>query len=311
MAIQSSDEHVLKSTSFTMSPQGPFDLINTTRYFDGWCMNGLDQSHLVMAFPVEGWESAAAVTVHQNEQGMIAGEVVSTAEAANAAWQQALAVFSLDADGSSWPEVGERDPFVGRLQHSYQFLRPVLFHSPYEAAASFIISHRISVRQGRNIRREMARELGEQLHIGEQELYAFPQPQVLAEITSFPGLSTEKIERLRGVARVALDGLLDRTYLRSLPVEQALTQLRSLRGVGEFFAQGILMRGAGLVDEPTNEDIGKQAVQLGYALAERPNWEQWQGIAEAWRPYRMWVNVLLHVWMTREHAASHRQGRRA
>lgn len=296
----------VKISRFAMTPQGPFNLINTTRYFGGWITAGPEQTELVLPFPVEGWSSDAAVTVRQNEQGNIVGEVVSEPEVAETAWRQALAVFSLDCDGKGWPEVGRRDPFIGKLQQTYQLLRPVLFHSPYEAAASFIISHRISMKQGRQIRQAMAREMGQQLQVDGQTLYAFPQPQILAEISSFPGLNTEKIERLRGVARAALDGLLDRAYLRSLPVEQALAQLRSLRGIGEFFAQGILMRGAGLVDEPTDDATSKQAVQLGYVLPQRPNRQQWLEIAEKWRPYRMWVNVLLHVWVTREYSVSHR-----
>ena len=311
MATQSSDTlSLLKSSRFEMRPEGPFDLVNTTRYFGGWVMVDPDAPELSMAFPVEGWRSAAAAVVRQNEQGAIVGEIVSAAEEVEVAWHQALAVFSLDCDGSGWPEVGERDPFIGQLQRTYHFLRPVLFHSPYEAAAAFIISHRISTRQGGVIRQALAREMGEQIPIGGKALFAFPQPQVLAELNSFPGLNAEKVERLHGVARAAMEGLLDRAYLRSLPVGQALAELRSLRGVGEFFAQGILMRGAGLVDEPTDDEISKQAVQLGYALAERPTREQWLRIAETWRPYRMWASVLLHVWMTREHAASHRSERR-
>ncbi len=79
------------------------------------------------------------------------------------AWQQALATLSLDSEATGWPEVGQRDPVIGHLQQTYQFLRPVLFHSPYEAAAAFIIGHRISIQQGRAIRQAMAREIGENL----------------------------------------------------------------------------------------------------------------------------------------------------
>jgi hypothetical protein len=48
---------------------------------------------------------------------------------------------------SNFLEVGERDRVVARLQRSYRGLRPVLFWSPYEAAAWTIIGHRIRISQ--------------------------------------------------------------------------------------------------------------------------------------------------------------------
>lgn len=137
---------------FEMMPRGPFDLATANLYFGGWVTGGSDQAGFVMAFPVEGWQTSAAVALRQDERGAIIGEVhCAGGENMEQAWWQALAVLSLDCDGVGWPQVGQRDPVIGRLQDTCHFLRPVLFHSPYEAAAAFIISHRISMKQGRAI----------------------------------------------------------------------------------------------------------------------------------------------------------------
>jgi len=90
----------------------------------------------------------------------------------------------------------------------------------------------------------------------------------LAALAEFPGLPDEKVSRLRGVARAAADGLLDRDRLRALPVSDALTELQGLRGVGPFAAQGILHRGAGLVDEVTDDEVTREAVMLAYRRAD-------------------------------------------
>jgi DNA-3-methyladenine glycosylase II len=293
--------------SFEMTPPGPFNLATANEYFGGWVSFGPGRSGLAMAFPVEGWQTSAAVTLHQLAGGTISGEVHGAGEYAEKARQQALAACSLDSPASDWPAVGQRDPVIGNLQQRYNFLRPVLFHSPYESAASFIIGHRISMRQGRAIRQAMAQDIGEKLSFGDMTLYAFPQPQILRDLTAFKGLNDEKIQRLHNIAEAALDGLLDRTYLRSLPTDQALAKLRSLRGVGAFFSQGILLRGAGLLDEIPDDDVTKEAVQLAYKLPQRPNQKAVLHIAEAWRPYRMWSSVLLHVWLRREMGGPHRQ----
>ena len=42
------------------------------------------------------------------------------------------------------------------------------------------------------------------------------------------------------------------------------------------------------------------AVQRLYGLATTPDQATLRQMAEAWRPYRMWATVLLHVWLRRE-----------
>jgi len=293
-----------------LAPHDSFQLDLVSRYFGGWATLGPSSSDIVLPFPVEEWRTSAAVILRQESERTIVGEVYGTGEDkenTDKAWQQALATLSLDGDASNWAEVGQRDPVIGRLQNAYSFLRPVLFYSPYEAAANFIIGHRISMQQTRVIRQAIAEQIGEHIHVGETTFHAFPRPQVLHELSSFKGVSAEKVQRLHGIAQAALDGLLDRTYLRSLPVEEALEKLCSLTGIGPFFSQGILLRGVGLRDEVTDEDVTKEAVQLAYKLPHRPNQKSVLEIAEAWRPYRMWALVLLHVWLRREMGGPHRR----
>ena len=126
---------------FELTLHEPFSLAIENQYFGGWPSLGLDQSALAMTFPVEGWRTSAAVILHQHGDESILGEISSTGEDTRMAWQQALATLSLDNDAAGWLEVGRQDPVIGSLQNTYHFLRPVLFHSPYEAAAAFAIGH--------------------------------------------------------------------------------------------------------------------------------------------------------------------------
>ena len=279
---------------FEVVPQGPFDLETEARRFGGWPRLG---DGIVVAFPIEGWNSSAAVVMRQRGDA-ITGDVHGAGEAdAERAWQQALATVSLDVDGAGFVEVGRRDQVIGRLQVEYHNLRPVLFHSPYEAACAFIIGHRITILQTRRIRQRLAEEVGASIEIEGTAFRAFPDPRALLRLETFPGIAATKIERLHQVARAALEGTLDRARLRSLPEPEALAQLRALPGIGEFFAQGILMRGAGLVDAVTDDDLTPRAIQLLYALPERPDRAAVLKRAEAWRPFRMWAIVLLNVWV--------------
>jgi DNA-3-methyladenine glycosylase II len=244
-----------------------------------------------MAFPVEGWAGSACVVLRQHGDVL---EADVAADAPEAAWQQALAALSLDFDGSGFAAVGDRDPVIGRLQAEYELMRPVCFYSPYEAATHFVIGHRTSIAQARALRQRLAAAHGDEVKPG---VHAFPRPQVLLELESFGPLAGEKMERLHGISHAALSGRLDRARLRSMPASDALAELRALRGVGAFIAEGILFRGAGVVDEVPSDEVTVQAIQRAYDLPSLPSRADVLRIAEPWRPYRMWCSVLLHLWL--------------
>ena len=70
----------------------------------------------------------------------------------------------------------------------------------------------------------------------------------------------------------------------------------ALPGVGPWTAQAILTRGCGPSDAlPLGDEISRTAVGAAYGLPESPDDATWTRIAEAWRPYRMWATVLLHM----------------
>jgi DNA-3-methyladenine glycosylase II len=205
---------------------------------------------------------------------------------------QTARILSLDVDGSGWPEVGKRDPVVGRLQQMFPGFRPVNWSNAYEATAWCLISTRISMRQGQGIKERMCRELGAPIDIHGHRLYNFPAPEVLTELTSFKGLFGRKVEYLNALGRVALTGQLDTDVLRAMPAEEALEQLKRLPGIGEFGSQLVRLRALSAVDElPTREPRLLEAVRMGYGLRTTPDIKELAKIAEGWRPYRMWVAV--------------------
>lgn len=288
----------MPGTRFELAPRGAFNLNTAMSYFGGW--PELDGG-AVMAFPVEVGGGSAVVVMRQHGD-RVRGEVHGDGDA-EAAWRQALAAVSLDVDGSGFADVTARDPVIGRLWEEHGHLRPVLFHSAYEAAVAFLIGHRITIAQARKTRKRMAEELGAAIDVHGQVFHAFPAPPVLAGIDGFAGLSETRVERLHAVARAAVEGRLDRDHLRAMPEADALGELRTLPGVGAFFASGILARGAGLVDAITDDDLTPRAVELAYGLPARPDRAGVLEQAEAWRPYRMWALVLLHVWLRRQPAS--------
>jgi DNA-3-methyladenine glycosylase II len=292
-----------------LAPLGPYDLARQSQYFGAWTTRAAQPDQILMAFPLEGRQGSVAVRLGQDRAGVVHGTVAGTEGAdLDAGWRQALAVLSLDVDGRGYPDAGQRDPVIRALQEEHAYLRPVLFHSPYEAACHFVIAHRISAAQGRRIRQRMADEYGEHVSLDGAGVSAFPRPERLLDVAAVPGLPAEKVRRLHGVARAALDGLLDRARLRDLPVPQSTAELRRLEGIGPFFASGIVLRGAGLVDELPPDEITLAGVGRLYGLGRPATPEELDAVGECWRPYRMWCSVLVHVSERRFRAAQQASG---
>jgi DNA-3-methyladenine glycosylase II len=315
--------------TFILVPRGPFSLAASIKFLEGftpaWYSGAVD-GVLEFAFPVEGSWRTAGVRVRQDTTDARAGDVgagrtdaragdvwtgragagVVTAEVvgpgepgpglAAEIRAQVERILSLDVDGSGFPAVGERDPVVGEIQRRYPGLRPVGFWSPYEAAAWTIIGHRIRITQAAAIKARMAERLGEPVSFGGQVVHAFPSPQRLAELETFPGLAGRKPEWLRSLALAALDGRLDAARLRAMPHEEAMADLKNLPGIGDFSAGLILLRGAGDPDAVAHREprLGR-AVALAYGLSGPATPEQILQISENWRPYRTWVTLLLRT----------------
>jgi DNA-3-methyladenine glycosylase II len=291
---------------FTMVPRGPFSLAASIRFLEGFTPARYSPGPagvLELAFPVEGSWRTAGVRVQQDDTGgagPVTAEIVSPAEPdaglVAEVRPQVERILSLDVDGSGFSAVGERDPVVGEAQRRYPGLRPVGFWSPYEAAAWTVIGHRIRITQAAAIKARMAERLGEPVSFGGRVVHAFPSPQRLAKLGTFPGLAGRKPEWLRSLALAALDGQLDAARLRALPPDEALAGLKKLPGIGDFSAGLTLLRGAGAPDAvPAAEPRLARAIALAYRLPGPATPGQVRQISENWRPYRTWVTLLLRT----------------
>ena len=294
-----------------IEPRGPFSL-RAARDFAGGFPAGIGggaatSTSLVMAFPVEprrgamiaggagpGWGVNAVVRLEQDADDGVVRATIATAGEPAAALAQALRAVSLDHDGSGWPAVGTRDPVIGRLQAEHHQLRSVCFYSAYEAATSFVIGQRIARTQAARLKTRLGETHGDRLELDGQAFVAFPRPERLLEVEAVPGLSDEKVARLHGLAEAALDGRLDTERLRSLSADEALAELRALRGVGPFTAQGVLLRGCGVVDELPDDALSDEVLVEMYGAGLDGVVDR-MAITDRWVPYRMWATVLLRV----------------
>ena len=284
-------------TSFEVDPLGEYSLEESANFIGAWhqapATGGAAAGHLHLAFLTDADWQAIGVCMTQAPGGPVTGTVYGSADV-DAAKRQVERTLSLDVDGRGWPAVGERDPVVARLQRMFPGFRPVNWSSAYEAAAWCLISSRISMRQGQDVKDRMSRDLGVEVDVHGHRLWVFPDPNRLIQLESFGGLFGRKVEYLNALGRAALAGALDTDRLRALPRDESLRQLRELKGIGEFGSQLVRLRALSAVDElPSQEPRLAAAIRDAYGLGQETDEVKLEDLAVKWRPYRMWVCVCL------------------
>ena len=255
---------------------------------------------LRLAFCVDGGRGYVGAVLRQRGDDEPVGVELTLRDGAprDAALAQVARTVSLDHDGAAFARIGERDPVIGALQRAHPGQRPVLFHSPYEAAAWSVISARRPPAQGAKVRAALSERLGRTFELAGRTLPAFPQPSALAQIpAAFSGLNDVKIERLRQVAAAAAAGDLDVARIRELGPEAAFAELQRLPGIGPFYASLIVLRASGFADAwlglPERRGADHASRYYGVDGADRDR--RLAEIADGWRPFRTWCLVLVRL----------------
>ncbi len=292
-------------TAAELQPRGPFRLAAAARFIADWPPAGRSgtaaggEAVVRLGFLVDDWSGHAGVVLSQDaDDGPVRISVAeSTASDPDRARDQAARIVSLDHDGTGYAALGERDAALGELQRGSDWLRPVLFHSPYEAACWAVISTRVRQAIAVRVRDGLSAEHGGQVTVQGETLSTFPSPERLLGVADAAGLTEEKLRRLHDIARAALEGRLDRDRLLALPHDQALGELRALPGIGPFWADGILLRAVGTTDAlALAEKRSRQRAAELYGTPEViEDDDAFLALAERWRPFRTWATVLLRA----------------
>jgi len=248
-----------------------------------------------LAFVTDDLRNQAGAVIRQEPDGGLIADVSGTGDVA-AVERQLRRILSVDRPAGGWIAAGDRDPVLGRLQAGHPGLRPVLFHSPYEAAAWAMMSQRRHRSQAAALRRRLSEAAGRPFELDGQVEYAFPLPDRLLGLETFPGLEPQRIERLHGVAERALAGDLDPEVLGSLATDEAMAALLAIPGLGPVYAGLVLLRATGVSDALTlGEPRLRSYLRYYYELPDEPDDAAVQRIAEPWRPFRTWASVLIRV----------------
>ena len=114
------------------------------------------------------------------------------------------------------------------------------------------------------------------------------------------GLSYQKAGYVQNIARFSQEHDLGPDHMHSLSDPQALEYLKSIKGVGKWTAEMILMFAMGREDVFPVDDLGIRKAMLKLYDVESTGKQlisDLEAIADKWRPYRSYACLLLWDWL--------------
>ena len=160
------------------------------------------------------------------------------------------------------PFYGEADDVMRPIIKRLHGLKPPRTATVYEALIIAYTEQQISLRVAMAFQRRIVERYGKPLPNGELTFHSFPSPAALAaadteELRSL-GLSRNKADFITSLSKRVSSGELDLESLKTIPTGEAREALQSIRGVGEWTSDYVLVRGLGRTEMVPYDDLGTQ-----------------------------------------------------
>ncbi len=201
------------------------------------------------------------------------------------------ALFDMDADPAVIAAQLGASPRLAKLVKAAPGLRVPGAWCRFELAVRAILGQQITVRGATTLAGRLARAHGRPLTGDGEGFILFPRPEELAEADLVAcGLTRARAMAIRALAASELGG--DGALATTASLDESLSRLRALPGIGDWTAQYIAMRA---LREPDAFPAGDLALRKALTLHDTlPNECAIRAAAEAWRPWRAYA--AMHLW---------------
>jgi len=283
-----------------LSYKPPYDWLSILEFFRARAISGVE---------FVGKNSYTRTVLHAGEQGLV--EVSHEPEhnallvAVRFFSERALAgivdrvrrVFDLDADVEAISNHLAKDALLAPLLAARPGLRVPGGWDGFELATRAVLGQQITVTAARPLAGSLVRLCGRPMPDRAQRFdglnSTFPTPErVLTADLSILKMPASRKQTLLFLAKAALrDPLLFQPFGT---IEHAVTRLRQIRGIGEWTAHYIALRGLREADAFPASDVGLLRGIARVSGAQRPTPRHLLSLAEAWRPWRAYAAQ--HLW---------------
>lgn len=183
--------------------------------------------------------------------------------------------LSLDDDLRPFYEIAQTDPYITPIVDQIYGYHQIRFLTPFEAACWAVLAQRNGVAAALTLRRRLVRRFGTEISVNGTSYMAFPEPLDLAtaDANELYGLlpNLRRSEYMMEVAQAFID--IDEQFLKAASYREAEAHLRRIKGIGEWSAGFVLLRGIGRMDrlpgaEKRLAEMTSRTYGQGYDLTE-------------------------------------------
>jgi len=199
-------------------------------------------------------------------------------------------LLGLTVDLSPFATKAAQDPLLGPLAERMRGLKPPRFPTVFEALVNGVACQQLSLAVGIHLLNRLTADRGRPVSGDLHGWHAFPGPEELATLEPGQlkrhGFSTTKARTIVETARAIVAGDLDLESLERLDDPAAVDRLTSLRGIGRWTAEYVLLRGLGRLHVFPGDDVGAHNKLRRLFGIDRPlDHESVQPLVARWQPY--------------------------
>jgi DNA-3-methyladenine glycosylase II len=199
-------------------------------------------------------------------------------------------LLGLSADLSDFATMAAEDPMLAPLAWRMRGLKPPRFPTVFEALVNGVACQQLSLEVGIHLLNRLTGDRGRPVSDDPGGLRAFPDPEDLAPLEPDAlkrhGFSMTKAGTIIATARAIVVGDLDLECLERLDDSAAIERLTSLRGIGRWTAEYVLLRGLGRLHVFPGDDVGAHnKLKRLFGIATRLDYESVERLVARWHPY--------------------------
>jgi len=166
-------------------------------------------------------------------------------------------LLGIKVDLSDFYKFASAHPRLKELAQPFRGLKPPRFASVFEGVVNGITCQQLSLTVGIIFLNRLAERCGLSFAPG---MYAFPRPEDVVRLKvrdlRLLGYSGSKARSLIELAGSIVEGRLDLTELEELDNQECFQRLVTLRGIGRWTAEYVLLRGLGRTNVFPGDDVG-------------------------------------------------------
>jgi DNA-3-methyladenine glycosylase II len=286
-----------------LSPTPPFDFDKSLNFLGVFMPTKHEQSvslhTLTKAISIYGQTivfqliSSGTSESPQLEYTLFSEEPISE-EMQSAVVERMTFFLSLKDDLQPFYRIGREDADFAPIIEILYGYHQVKFLTPFENACWAVLTQRNPMKLAQKAKQVLIEKYGNQLEVHGKVYRAFPEPTQIAvadydEILKLIG-NDRRAEYLVATARAF--SVVDEKFLKSAPDEEIEAWLRNIKGIGEWSATFIMIRGLGRMEyAPLTELRLLEAATKVYGHGKELSREELKHLAER---YRQWQGYWAH-----------------